>query len=359
MLTPQGFFSRRSLSLEDRFLFTQQLQVLQHAGVPLLSSLEALRRQMPSKVLQDLLSVIHHDLLEGRTLSQALAKHNGMFGSVYVGLIRVGEAGGLLDETLKQLAQLLDWELDVRRRIREATQYPLIVVGTLLGALVLMAIFVLPRFAEMFRSFRIALPLQTRLLIAFSEALERYGVALALLLIVVVAGVGWWMRTEPGCQRWHAWLLRVPVLGALVLQLAMSRVARVIAVLHHGGMPILETLALAAQSVNNRSVRSAVDRVRQQVASGASLAGAMGSQPVFPPIVVQMVASGEEAGRLEELLSCVSAYYDQQVSYRVRRLTASLEPILLIVVGLGVLLMASAVFVPMWDLVQIFKQSGR
>ncbi|PIQ83221.1 MAG: hypothetical protein COV75_08805 [Candidatus Omnitrophica bacterium CG11_big_fil_rev_8_21_14_0_20_63_9] len=350
---------RSALSLEDRFLFTQQLHVLQHAGVPLLSSLEALRRQMPSSALQEILETVHHDLLEGRSFSQALARHNGMFGPVYVGMVRVGEAGGLLDDTLKHLAELLEWELDVRRRIRDAVQYPLVVLSTLAVALLLMAVFVLPRFAEMFRSFRIELPLQTRLLIGLSELLSRYGVWMTLLVIAAGTGCALWMRTDAARQRWHAWLLRVPIAGSMVLQLAMSRVARVVALLHRGGMPMLETLALAAHSVSNRAVRSALDTVRRRVASGSALAAAMRSEPLFPPVVVQMVASGEEAGRLDELLHSISAYYDQQVTYRVRRLTTSLEPLLLIVVGLGVLLMASAVFVPMWDLVQLFKHSGR
>ena len=347
------------MSLEECYLLTRQLHVLQKSGVPLLSSLAALETQLPSGALQHVLHDVRQDLLGGRTFSQALGRHPQAFGPVMVGLIRVGEAGGLLSEVLEQLSRLFEWEIDLRHRLREALQYPIIVLCTLTAAITVMMTFVLPRFGEMFRSFRIQLPFQTRLLIAISDALTHYGWLVALLLAGAVTG--WWLylRTEKGRLRWHTWKLKLPILGPVFLQLAMSRFARVTAVLNRSGLPILETLALASGSVNNRYVRSRREGVRSKVTGGESLAGAMKGEPLFPPIVVQMVATGEETGRLDELLQSVSEYYDQQVHYTVRKLITYIEPALLLVVGLGVLLMATAVFVPMWDLVQIFKQTGR
>ena len=354
-------FSRngRSVSLEDCYLMTRQLHVLQKAGVPLLSSLQALQTQLPSGGLKRVLRDVHQHILEGRTFSQALGRHPKVFTPVFVNMIRVGEAGGLLSEILEQLTRLYEWEIDLRQRLTAALQYPIIVLCTLSAAITLMATFVLPRFGQMFKSFRISLPFQTRMLIALSDFISHYGWLVILLLIG--ASVGWWMflQTADGRLRWHRWKLRIPVLGHIFLQLSMSRFARITAALNAAGVPILETLALASESVNNRYVRVQLDRVCGKVKGGEPLSNAMKAEPVFPPIVVQMVATGEETGRLDELLRSVSEYYDQQVAYTVKKLITYVEPALLLVVGLGVLLMATAVFVPMWDLVKIFKTTGR
>lgn len=354
-----AFFSgngRGAVTLEERYLLARQLHVLQKSGVPILSSLKALETQLPSASLKRILREMHQDLLEGRTLSQALARHPKAFGPVELGLIRVGEAGGLLDDTLLQLAQLLEWEMEMRNQLKQAFQYPVIVLGTLAFAMTVMVVFVLPRFARMFQSLHIELPLQTRLLMALSYVISHFGWLIALVLAGAAAGWLLYLRTSAGRLRWHRWKLRLPLLGPVCVELAMSRFARVIAALNRGGVPILETLALAGQSVNNRYVQQVIGNVRNRVKGGDNLANALRREPLFPPVVVQMVATGEEAGRLDELLQSVSDYYDQQVSYFVKKLVTYLEPALLIVVGIGVLVMATAVLVPMWDLVKVFKR---
>jgi len=347
----------RSVSLEDCYLLTRQLHVLQKSGVPLLSSLHALKTQLAGRSLRHVLDGVHQDLLEGRTFSQALGRQPRAFSPIFVSLIRVGEAGGLLSDVLEQLALLYQWEIELRQRLRAAFQYPLIVLTTLCMAITIMVTFVLPRFSEMFQSFRIQLPFQTRLLIAISYAMSDFW--WLFLLLGIGMGLGWWMylRTARGRFRWHAWKLRLPVLGPIFLQLAMSRFARVTAALNRAGVPILETLDLASQSVNNRFIRSRLETVRGKVKSGSPLAAAMTAEVIFPPVVTQMVATGEETGQVDELLQSVSEYYDQQIDYTVKKLITYLEPFLLLVVGLGVLLMATAVFVPMWDLVKVFKQT--
>jgi MSHA biogenesis protein MshG len=349
----------RSVSLEDRFLLIRQLHVLQKSGVPLLASLASLQSQMPSSALARILQAMQQDLLEGRTLSQAMGRYPGAFGAVEVALIRVGESGGLLTEVLQELARLLEWELDVRSRLSSALLYPFIVFVTLSGALAVLAVFVLPQFSRLFSSFHIQLPLATRLLVGLGQFLASYSVVLAL-AAAAVGAAGWAvLRTPAGRLQWHERKIRLPVLGPVFLQMAMSRASRVIAALNRSGVPILETLSLAAESVNNTYIRGRLDAVRAKVQGGAPLAAAMGAEPVFPAVVVQMVRSGEESGRLDELLHGVSEYYDQQVAYTLRHLITLIEPALLLVVGCGVLVMAVAVYLPMWDLVQIFKTTGR
>jgi MSHA biogenesis protein MshG len=347
------FFSsngRSSVTLDECYLLTRQLYVLQKAGVPLLSSLQALQTQLPSGALKRILLEVHQDLLEGRTFSQSLGRHPRVFNPVFLGLIRVGEAGGLMENVLNQLAKLFEWEIELRHRLKEALQYPIIVLCTLSVAVTIMVIFVLPRFAQMFQSFRIPLPIQTRALIAISNLITRYGSLMA--LIAIGAGAGWWwyIHTDAGRLRWHTWKLHLPILGQVLLQLAMSRFARVTAILNSSGVSILETLALAGESVNNQYVKQRLETVLRRVKEGESLAGALNAEPLFPAIVVQMAKTGEDTGRVNELLESISEYYDQQVSYTVKRLITYIEPLLLVVVGLGVLLMATAVFVPMWDM---------
>jgi MSHA biogenesis protein MshG len=210
----------------------------------------------------------------------------------------------------------------------------------------------------MFKSFRIELPLQTRLLIGLSHILSRYGwlIVLALAGLVFV----WWLylRTDGGRLFWHTRKLRLPIVGTIILQLAMARLARITAALHHSGLPILETLALVGDSMSNRVFQVMLRRVRERVKDGVSLTQAMSQEPLVPPVVIQMVATGEETGRLSDLLRSIAEYYEQQAGYVLRRLMVSLEPILLLVVGLGVLLLATAVFVPMWEMVKLFKQGG-
>jgi MSHA biogenesis protein MshG len=219
-------------------------------------------------------------------------------------------------------------------------------------------IFVLPRFTAFFASLRIELPFQTRLVLAASHMMIHYGWLIALVLIG--GGMACWryVHTEQGRLRWDRELLRLPVLGKVFLHLGMSRFARTVSALTGSGIPVLETLALAGQSVNNEYIQQGLVRVSERVKGGEALSTALKTDHLFPPIVIQMVATGEETGRMDELLHSVSDYYDQQVTYLVWKLLTYVEPALLLVVGGGVLLMATSILVPMWDLVKLFKQGG-
>lgn len=346
----------RAIGLEDRYLFARQLHVLQRAGVPLLSSLRALEEQLPSGHFREIIALVGRDLTNGHTLSQAFARHSQAFDPVFVSLIKVGESGGLLEDVLKRIADLTLWEMDLRAKIMQALQYPLIVVGTLIAALSMMMIFVLPRFAGFFQSLKISLPLQTRLVIGLGQIMGRYG--LLFFLFFLAGGILVWrvLRTESGKLWWHQKVLHLPILGSLFVQLMMSRFARTVSALTASGTPILDTLQLAGESLNNKHIERGLIQVQERVRGGETLARAIASIHLFPPIVVQMVSTGEETGRLDEMLHSVADYYDQQATYLVRKLVTYVEPALLIVVGVGVLLMATAVLVPMWDMVKLFKQ---
>lgn len=344
--------------LDDRLLLVRQLLVLQRAGVPILQSLQALETQLEAGRLKRTLQIIQQDLAGGFTLSQAFARHPRVFDQTFVSLVRTGEAGGLLEDTFKRLADLLEWEMDLRSRITQALQYPIIVVGILAGALSIMAVVVLPKFAALFESFDTQLPLETRIVMAVSRFLSAYGSLVVLGLAAGAAAAVGYLRSPGGRRWWDPIRLRLPMVGPLALQLAMSRFCRTLSALSASGVNVFEALALAGQNVNNTYVQACIGTIGQQVEGGETLSGAMRRSPLFPPIVTQMMATGEETGRMDELLRSVSEYYDQQVAYRVRRLLGYLEPALLLVVGAGVLVMAMAVLVPMWDLVKVFKRTG-
>jgi len=358
VLVPHIFIRPRRISLEDRYLFVRQLHVLQKAGVPILASLQALEHQLAAGALKQTLQVVSQDLLNGTPLSQAFARHPESFDPLFVGLIRVGEAGGLLEEVLKRLTQLCEWELELNARIKQALQYPLIVLATLTVALTVMVLFVLPRFVTFFGTMKIQLPFQTRLVLFVSRLLVHYGWLIGLAVVAALGTWWWYVRTERGQLWWHTRLLRLPILGPLFLQLAMSRFSRTVAALTASGIPMLETLALAGESVNNKYIQRGVGQVRERVQGGEPLARAFQRDGLFPPVVIQMVATGEETGKIDELLHSVSDYYDQQAAYMLRKLITYIEPALLVIVAMGVLLMATAVFVPMWDMVKLFKQGG-
>lgn len=348
----------RRVSLADRYLFMRQLHVLQKAGVPLLSSLGALEAQLPAGALKHTIQAISRDLLNGSGLSQAFARHPRSFPPLVISLLRIGEAGGLLEQMLKRLAELCEWEMELQSRLKQALFYPLIVLGVLAVGVLLMVTVVLPQFVHLFASWQLSLPWPTRLLLGASVVVTRFGWLFALLGLSGVFALAAWLRTEAGRLRWHTLQLRLPLVGPLFVQLAMARFARAMAALTASGVPVLETLALSGESVNNSYIQRALCAVQERVKGGARLAQALGEDGLFPPAVLQMVATGEETGHMDELLQSVADYYDQQAAYLLRTLVTAIEPALLIVVGVGVLVMASAVLLPWWDLVKVFKSGG-
>lgn len=344
------------LTLQDRYLLVRQLYVLQKAGVPLLSSLQAIGEQLPASPLQRTLRTITQDLLGGHTLSQAFARHARSFDPLFISMIKIGEAGGLLEQILQQLARLFEWEMDFRAKVKQALQYPLIVLATLGVAIIIIVTFVLPRFAQLFSAWRIELPFQTKLILGLGTLISRYGVLMALAAIGGISALVWLFRTDKGQLWWHRTQLKLPILGPLFMQISMARFSRTLAALNASGVSILEALSLTGEGVNNRHIRNGLQTVIERVRGGESLAGALKATRLFPPIVVQMVATGEETGRIDELLASVADYYDQQATYLLRQLVTYIEPALLIVVGLGVLFLATSILVPMWDVVRVLRR---
>lgn len=337
-------------------MFTRQLATLQKAGLPILSSLKALREQAVNKKLKEVIGQILRDIEGGSSLSSALAKHPKAFSVLYVNMVNSGETAGTLDQVLERLADLGEHDEKIKMRVKAATRYPVIVVvSMLIGFLILIAV-VVPRFARIYAQFTTVLPLPTQILLGIQYVLSRFWWFLLLAAAAGIFGFNKFINTKKGRFFWDGLKLKVLVFGPLVLKLSMSRFSRLTSMLMKSGVPILKVLELASGGAGNVIISRTIDSIKASVNEGKGMAEPMKVSGVFPPIVVQMVSAGEETGKVDELLLHVSDYYDSQVEYTIDNLTSLIEPILIFVLGTGVLFMALGIFLPMWNVMSLFKR---
>ncbi|MEI8175801.1 MAG: type II secretion system F family protein [Candidatus Omnitrophota bacterium] len=349
-----GLFNR--VSSQERTHFTRQLATLQKAGIPIIQSFGALKKEITSEYFRSVIQLIITAIEEGNSLSSALAQHPAIFNDLYVNMVKAGEEAGNLNDMLERIAQLEEDEMIMRQRIQTATRYPMIVIGTLAAAFIVVVGFVLPKFSALFKGFKTALPLPTRILLGLSVFMRNYWI---LVLLAVVAAVIIFVRfinSARGRPVWDYFKLKVFIFGKLMLMITMSRFCRMTAVLLKSGLPILHILDLVKKTVGNVIVERAVDQIKASVLQGKGMGEPMRESKLFPPMVVQMVSIGEETGKIDELLMRAAEYYDTQVDYMLKNLTTLIEPLLIFSLGSIVLIMALAIFLPMWDMVQLFKR---
>ena len=339
----------------ELILFTRQLETMLEAGLPLLSALETLHDQATDASLKEAIDGVRSDVEQGSTLTEAMVRRPHCFPSLYAGLIHAGEEGGLLTPMLDRVGTILEYQEETRQRIRSATFYPLLVVAELLVAFVVLVKLVLPRFADLFRNLGADLPLPTRVLIAVSDGFERsWPALLALTALAVILGV-LAVRTERGRKIRDSWILAMPVFGAIVRKVALARFARVLGALVESGIPIVQALGIARGVLGNRVLEMEIDRMREGLVEGRGLAEPLRGSRVMPPLVTKMLAVGEETGSIGPMLQRVARYYDRDVDYAVKNMSAALEPALLVVLGASVLFTALAVFLPLWNLMSAFR----
>ena len=337
-------------------MFTRQLATLQKAGLPILLSLNALAEQAQNKVFKEVISQIIRDIESGSNLSGALEKYPKIFNNLYINMVASGEVSGRLDEVLTRLAALSEHDETIRMRIKSATRYPMIVVIAMIIGFIVLTTLVVPRYAKIYAQYTTALPLPTQILLGINYAVTKLWWLLIIIGIVTHFLFKQYIKTKIGRFTWDSLKLKVPVFGPLVLKLSISRFTRITGTLMRSGIPILKILDIASGSTGNEVVSKAIDNIKNNVMEGKGIAEPMKISGLFPPIVTQMVSVGEETGKLDELLIHVSNYYDEQVDYTINNLTSLIEPILIFVLGLAVLFMALGIFLPMWNLMSIFKK---
>ncbi len=344
----QRFFR---VNRRDLVLFTRQLATMISAGLPIVSGLAVLEEQAPSRRFREIINAIRTGIERGGTLSGEIAKHPEAFFDFYVNSVRSGEVSGVLDTSLNYLADYLEREYDLVQRVRTAATYPLVVlVFTLLvaGAAVL---FIVPIFVQVFASFRVALPLITRVMLRVSQLARGFWWAGLAIIGLGALGASAARRTDAGQRAVDTLMLRLPILGPLMLRLALARFGRAMAVVIRSGIPILEGLAVVATALGNRLIGSEFEAAREEMRAGRSMAESLRQQRMIPPMVVQMVRVGEETGAMEDVLNKIAEFYEREVDNSVKRFASVVEPVLIVCVGGVVALVALAVLLPIWTLI--------
>ncbi len=342
----------------DLINFTRQFVTLHRAGLPMLTAIGALQAQTKSKPLIRALDAIRKDLMGGASLSVAMAKHPRVFNELYVNSIWAGETGGVLDDILDRLVMLLDHDRKLKSDVGSAMRYPMILMGFFVVAVAVLATFVLPKFVNLIASVGGKMPLPTQILIIVTNFMGKYWYLIALLVAAIVVLFYMFIRTSAGRMWWDRLKLRLPIFGPIIYKMALSRFARMFETLDRTGLPILRSLNLVAKTIGNVYLAQAVDRLTESVRRGRGLATPMRELGVFPPMVVQMVATGEESGALDDMLKQISDYYDSEVEYAVKNLTGMIEPILILFMGVAAIFLIVAIIMPYMAILSSFGSGG-
>lgn len=344
--------------LADMTLFCRQMYVLNKSGVPIVRGMRSLAESTQNAYMVDVLGDVTTDLESGRDLSSAVARFPEIFGNLFQAMIRVGENTGRLDEAFLRLAHYLDFERTTRERIKSALRYPTFVIVAIAIAIGIINVFVIPAFANVFERSDIELPWATRLLIGVSNFCVTWWLEIAVAIAVAVVG---WMRyinTDSGRYRWDKAKLRLPVVGSILTRATLGRFARAFSICSRSGVPLIQALAVVSRALDNEYVGDRILQMRNGIERGDNLTRTAAGTGLFTPLVLQMIAIGEETGAVDDLLEEVAEFYEREVDHEIDNLSAAVEPFLVVAVGIMVLILAMGVFLPMWDLATGVGLSG-
>lgn len=341
---------RRKVTLDELIVFCRQMHALTRAGIPLIRTMRGLAETTRSPVLAEVLEDVTNRLEGGANMATAMQAHPTVFSELFVAMIHVGENTGLLDDAFKRLSDILELERDTKRRLKQAMRYPTFVVIALLAALMVVNFLVIPKFAAVFNKLGADLPFLTQVLVGTSNFLLGYWYVV---LFFVAAGgllLRQWKQTEQGRLTWDRYKLRLPIIGPLLELITLSRFARNFASMLAAGMPVTRALTVVADATDNAWIATHIRDMRTGIERGESLLRTARQSSMFTPLILQMIAVGEETGSVDDMLVNVADFYDEDVDYGLKRLAESIEPILIVAMGVLVLILALGVFLPIWDL---------
>lgn len=343
-------FRRQKVTHIEVLLFSRQMYTLLKAGVPIMGALKGLEESTENPRFAEVVRDLRESLDTGRELSASLARHPEVFGQFYTAMVSVGEGTGRLEEVFLRLFHHLEFEKFMRDQVKSAIRYPTFVVVTMGIAIVIINIWVIPAFAKIYAGFKAELPMMTKLLIGFSNFMVEYWPFMLVGLVGAIFGFRAWASTAAGRMQWDRMKLRIPVAGQIILKATLARFARSFSLAFRSGVPVTSGLSLVANTVDNVYVSERIIRMREGVERGESVLRTARDTGVFTPVVLQMIAVGEETGALDDLTGEIADLYQREVEYDLKNLSSQIEPILIIMLGILVLILALGVFLPIWDL---------
>jgi type IV pilus assembly protein PilC len=343
------------IKLKEVAIFSRQFATMVNSGLPILRALSILAEQVSNKELAKTLVAVRNDVEQGSSLSGAMAKFPKAFNDLYIAMVKSGETGGMLDDVLLRLADVLEREVHLRQKIKSAMTYPVAVVALVVLIMSAMLLFVVPQFKSIYTQLGGTLPLPTRLLLMASDGVKKYWYLVILFTVIFVFVFKRYKKTENGRATLDAIKLKIPIFGTLFHKTALSRFSSTAGMLLRSGVPILQALDIVADTVNNKVMSRAVVDVQASVREGESIAKPLARHAVFPPMVVQMLAVGEETGQVDTMLDKVAKFYDQEVEAAVDALTSLIEPLLIAIIGGAVGAAVIALYMPMFNIIKLIQ----
>ena len=346
----------RRIKTDDIVMFNVQLANMLNSGLTIVSSLETLQKQNGNKKLGEVIGRVAQSVEAGESFSQALAEHPKVFPSLFVNMVKAGEAGGALDEVLNRYAEFAEAQASLQKKIKEALYYPIILITAATGVIVFIATVLIPKFVAIYSRAGISLPLPTIILFGIGTGIRQFWYLIILAGVLIAFGIRKYVGTAAGRFRFDKTCLQLPILGPVVRKICISRFARTLATLLGSGVPILDSLDIVKNVVHNQVLVRVIAQMRQSVEKGERLAASLEASEEFPADTVQMIHVGEESGNLVKMLSKISDFYDRAIGYSIKKLVASLEPILLVVMGAIVAFTMASMLLPMFNMVKLLRR---
>lgn len=339
--------------LDDLILFSRQMYTLIKAGVPMAKAMLGLVQSTRNRQLVEALRDILTNLESGRGLSSSMSRHPGIFPTLFISMVKVGEESGRLEESFHRVTLYLEREKETRERIKAALRYPAFVMVAIAIAIAIINIWVIPAFAGMFSNAGVELPWQTRLLIGTSAFFVAWWPYMLAALIGAVFGLRFYIKTDPGRYNWDRIKLRIPIIGDIIHRATLARFGRSFAMALTSGVPIIQALTVVSRSVDNEYIGDHILNMRNGIERGEAITRTAAVTNMFTPLVLQMMAVGEETGQVDDMMAEVAEYYEREVDYDIKNLSSSIEPIMIVAIGVMVLILALGVFLPMWDMASV------
>jgi MSHA biogenesis protein MshG len=346
-------FDLHKISIEELLMFTRQMGALIKAGIPITRAITGILESVENPLLIKSLRDILEQLESGRNLSISCARHPRVFSNLYVSMIQVGENTGRLEESFTLMADYIDRNRRITQNIKTALRYPTTVIIAIAVAMVIVNMFVIPKFASFFEANKLELPWQTLLLLNTSNFFVDYWMYVGVALIAAGYGFKRYINSPDGRYKWHKTIVKAPVIGEILHRSFMARFARSFAMAYGAGVPIVQAMGVISRSIGNDYISGHVDGMREGIERGEALSRTANQTRMFTPVVMQMFAVGEEAGNLDEMMSFIADFYEEEVDYDVKTLSDKIEPLIYVAVGALVLVLALGIFVPMWDVAQL------